>query len=84
MKHDRTLPLVDQLADAATRSPDSATRFLFTTVRYQLDDYTEAFFVDPSSDNLQALTGLWTRAVRLLKHTPDPQRQALTEGSEAG
>lgn len=71
MRHDRLLPLADQLADAARLSQDPTTRFLFTRVGHELDDYTEAFFTDPSSDRLQDLVGLWTRAVKLLKDTPD-------------
>jgi N-acetylglucosamine kinase-like BadF-type ATPase len=80
MRHDRTLPLVDQLADAAAKSADPTARHLFTVVRHHIDDHAEAFFIDPTSDNLQALTGLWTRAVKLLKETPE----SLTQGSEAG
>jgi hypothetical protein len=85
MRHDRTLPLVDQLADAARASADPTTRHLFTVVRHRVDDLAEEFFIDPTSDNLSALTGLWTRAVKLLKDTPDATRpEALTQGSEAG
>lgn len=71
MKHDRLLPLTDQLADAARASADTMTRTLLTRVRYELDDHVEAFFADPSSERLQDLVGFWTRAVKLLKETPD-------------
>jgi hypothetical protein len=71
MKHERSRPLADQLARAARLAADPTTRHLFITVRSSLDDRIENFFVDPSSDNLQGLVGFWTRAVRLLKETPD-------------
>jgi len=82
MQYDQSQPLVDQLSAAATLSQDGTTRYLFVTVRQNLDDYTEKFFCDPSGDNLQNLIGLWTRAVRLLKDTPNPMPsgQAQREG----
>jgi hypothetical protein len=71
MRHDRLLPLADQLADAARSSLDQTTHALLTHIRYELDDHVEAFFTDPSSERLQDLVGFWTRAVKLLKDTPD-------------
>jgi hypothetical protein len=71
MKYDTTLPLVDQLADAAMASRDPTTRSLFTVVRGNLDDHVEQFFLNPTGDNLTDLIGYWTRAVQLLRKTPD-------------
>lgn len=74
MHHDRTMPLAEQLAIAALVSADPTTSQLFTVVRQNLDDRVEAFFLDPTSEKLQALVGFWTRAVKLLKDTPDASR----------
>jgi hypothetical protein len=71
MRYDPKLPLVDQLADAAMASADPLSRHLFTVVRGNLDDLVEVFFTDPTGDNLTALIGYWTRAVQLIKNTPD-------------
>jgi hypothetical protein len=79
VKHDRNTPLVDQLADAAAASADPMTRQLFTIVRGNVDDHVENFFIEPSSERLQALVGLWTRAVKLLKDTPDPEGVKLAD-----
>lgn len=32
--------------------------------------YTEAFFMNPTSENLRNLNGMWALAARLLKHLP--------------
>lgn len=71
MKYDPSLPLVDQLADAARACSDPTTRQLFVVVRSNLDDTVEAFFLNPNGETLQDLIGLWTRAVKLLRGTPD-------------
>jgi len=84
MQHDHSLPLVDQLAAAALASRDDMTRSLFTIVRSTLDDHIEKFFLDPTSENLSALVGFWTRAVKLLKDTPESTGPDVASGTEAG